>query len=524
MRSAQFQSNARKRRSVNRFQTVHIVLNFLGSTFFVLSGILVLPLVVALITGEISDFTIVKAFVYPAILSFCAGTFLKLVFKGGTPNTLQAMLICVLGWIGFSALGGIPYLIGLKASLLDSYFEAMSGFTTTGITMFTGLDEMPKTILFWRSLTQWLGGLGILTFFLVITLSGGGAHQLFNAESHKIAVRRPVPGLVNTIKILWIIYTGFTLVVAVALIVAGMTPLDSVCHSFTTLSTGGFSPHDASISYYQVVGHPHFRAIEYILIFGMLLGGTNFLIHYRVLKGSVRSLWDNIEMKYWWGLIGIFVLIILTEKVVKVPGFNISSLGSTGFEQLEENFRSVLFQVTAIITTTGFGTKDIGSPFFGQVARQLFLVMMVVGGCVGSTGGGFKVLRIAILEKLIRREVYRLKTPRRAVSTVIIDGKPVDADQIYRVSGLFFMWIVLLVIGGVVTASLSGLGGYESFSGMCSAVGNIGPSYIAVEEMIQLHPVVKIVYTFGMLAGRLEILPVLLLFSPGAWYTKRIRR
>lgn len=504
----------------NRFQNVHTVLHFLGSTFFVLSGILVFPLVVAVITGEIHDRTIVKAFLYPAVLSFVLGVVLNRVFTGGAPNSLQAMLLCGLGWLGFSAVGGIPFVIGLKASYVDSFFEAMSGFTTTGITMFTGLDAMPRTILFWRSFTQWVGGLGILTFFLVVTYRGGGAYRLFGAESHKIEVRRPVPGLFNTVKILWLIYTGFTVIVVAALIIAGMSVFDSVCHSFTTLSTGGFSPHDASIAYYRS-GYPHYIVIEYILIFGMVLGGTNFLIHYRVLKGRIRSLYNNTEMKYWWGLITLFVVIILVERLTIVP----LSLENPGFwAQLEENFRGVLFQVTAIITTTGFGTYDIGSPYFGEIARQLFLVMMVIGGCVGSTGGGLKVLRVAILGKLIRREVYRSRTPRRAVSTVIVDGKPVPMNEIQRVSALFFMWVVLLVFGGVVTASLSGLNGYESLSGMFSAMGNIGPSFILVEEMVALNPIVKIVYIFGMLAGRLEILPVLLLFSPRAWYSKGMAR
>lgn len=500
---------------ISRFHNVHVVLNFIGSTCFVLTGVLLIPLIVAFITGEIHETYIVKAFVYPAIISAVLGVVLMGIFKGETPNGLQAMLICGIGWVTFSAVGALPYVMGLKAAFVDSFFEAVSGFTTTGITMFTGLDAMPKTILFWRSFTQWVGGLGILTFFLVIAFRGGSAHKLFGAESHKIEVRRPVPGLVNTIKILWSIYTLFTVVIIVLLVVAGMSVFDGVCHSFTALSTGGFSPYDASIGHYSTIGHPHYIFMEYILIFGMILGGTNFLIHYRVLKGEKGAIFDNIEMKYWWGLIVGFVAIIFTERLF---------MGVVG-TGIEEAFRTVLFQVTSIITTTGFGTADIGGPFFGYVAKQLFLVMMVIGGCVGSTGGGIKVLRVAILQKLIKRELYRLRTPRRAVSTIIVDGNPVDMDEIQRVSALFFMWIVLLVTGGVVTAWLSGLDSYQSISGMFSAVGNIGPCYIPVKTMTELHPVVKVVYTFGMLAGRLEILPVLLLFSPGAWISKgSIRR
>ena len=497
-----------------QFETLHVVLNFLGSTFFVLAGILILPLIVAFVTGELSSNQIVKAFLYPAFLSAACGIVLKLFFKGGAPDSLQAMLICGLGWVGFSAIGAFPYVIGVNASYLDSYFEAMSGFTTTGITMFTGLDSMPYTILFWRSFTQWLGGIGILTFFLVVSYRGRRIHWLFGAETHKIAVSRPVPGLFNTVKILYTIYIGFTVLITAALFLSGMTPFDSICHSFTALSTGGFSTHDASIGYYAVIGHSRSVLIEYIIILGMILGGTNFLIHYRVFKKDIKSLWDNTEMKYWWGLICVFVVIILLERLIRAPG-----TGTDFWANAESNIRTVLFQVVSILTTTGFGTRDITNPFFGEGARQLFLVMMVIGGCVGSTGGGLKVLRVAILGRLIKREIIRLRYPRRAVTMVLIDGKPVDMDEIQRVSGLFFMWIVLLICGGIITALFSHLGGYESFSGMFSAVGNIGPSFISIQEMAALSPVIKVTYICGMLAGRLEILPVLLLFSPRAWHS-----
>jgi trk system potassium uptake protein TrkH len=184
---------------------------------------------------------------------------------------------------------------------------------------------------------------------------------------------------------------------------------------------------------------------------------------------------------------------------------------------MEEDVRIVLFQVVSILTTTGFGTRDINTPFFGEAARQFFLVMMVIGGCVGSTGGGIKVLRIAIMGKLIRREVYRLRVPPRAIDSVIIDGELIQLDEIQRVGGLFFMWMVLLIFGGGVTEYLSHHNGYVALSGMFSALGNIGPCYIPVADMGQLHPIIKMVYIMGMLAGRLEIIPVLLLFSLKAW-------
>jgi trk system potassium uptake protein TrkH len=503
----------------NRFDTVNIVFNTLGSVLLVLGFFLLLPLVILVFMDyDGHRVTNLLAFVTPSILSLSSGFALRSIFRPGSMNNYGAMLACSLGWLAFSALGALPFVIGINASYLDGFFEAMSGFTTTGITMFTGLDTMPKCILFWRSMTQWIGGLGILTFFLAVTYRGGGAHRLFGAESHKIGMERPVPGLSHTLKILWSIYAGFTTLIIVGLILSGMPLFDSICHSFTALSTGGFSPHDASLDYYRLAGFHHYIWMEYVLIVGMLMGGMNFLVHYRVLRGNFRSLFDNIEMKYWWTLITIFVSLILVERFVKMQPAAGIYLSSSGFlQRVEENFRYVLFQVVSISTTTGFSTKDIGGAFFGHVARQLFLVMMVIGGCIGSTAGGIKVFRISILMKLIQREIFRLRIPSRAVSTIIVDKKPVDANEIYRVSALFFAWIALLVVGGVITAILSKFDSYSAFSGMFSALGNIGPCYIPTNAMGVLHPVIKVVYIFGMLAGRLEILPVLLIFSRRVW-------
>jgi len=506
----------------NSLQTFSTVFHFLGSILLLLGILLLLPVVVVILAGEMEQGPeTLLAFLGASATAIVVGILWKRVFPAGDLGEVQAMLVCALGWIFCSAIGAIPFVISVKAGYLEGFFETMSGFTTTGITMFTGLEQFPKSILFWRSFTQWLGGLGILTFFLAVTFGRRGAYRLFGAESHKIDMGRPVPGLANTLRILWTIYGGFTIFILISLVLAGMSVFDSVCHSFTALSTGGFSPYDASIGHYHLIGHAHFVWIEYILILGMIMGGTNFIIHYRLFKGERRALWDTSEMKYWWGFIAGFIVLILIERIVSLDALEgLRPFGGMMFwKRLEENFRQVFFQTVAIITTTGFGTEDIGSPFFGHVARQLFLIMMVIGGCVGSTGGGIKVLRVNILVKLIRREVFRLRTPPKAVSTVLLDGRPVPTNEVYRVSALFFIWITMLVIGGIITAFLSDQTGFRSFSGMFSAMGNIGPCYIPVAEMGSLHPVIKVVYIFGMLAGRLEILPVLMLFNRKAWRT-----
>lgn len=459
------------------------------------------------------------AFIVSSAVSFTLGRILRGRFKAQPLDTTAAMLICSLGWLLASAIGALPFVLALEVNFLDAFFEAMSGFTTTGITVLSGLDDLPASIIFWRALTQWLGGIGILSFFLMIVSEGSGAHHMFGAESHKISAGRPAPGLFNTLRILWAIYAVFTAFAVLILILEQMPVLDAVCHALTTLSTGGFSPHDSSIAFYRMTNHPHHRLIEYTLVFFMMLGGINFLVHYRLLDRDIKSLWDNIEIRYWWKLIAGFVLVIVIERLHRSGALVALFTRDTPFNLMdfEQAFRDCLFQVTSILTTTGFATKDIGSDFFGAASKQLFLAMMVIGGCVGSTAGGFKVLRVAILNRLMVRELFKLRTSGKASAALVIDKRTVPEDEIHRVGALFFTWMALILLGGAITALLSGLGPLRSVSGMFSAVGNIGPCYIPAQEMIGMHPVVKITYILGMLAGRLEILPVLLLFSPKAW-------
>jgi len=502
----------------NRFQRINCIFHFIGNLLKILGLIILLPLIVVFIYwGQKGDgWNTVIAFVIPALVSFSFGLILQNVFKPTkAPDTTGAMLLCGLSWIFISALGALPFVIGINSNYLDAYFETMSGFTTTGITVYPGLDDMPRSILFWRALTQWLGGIGILSFFLAITFRGSGAHHIFGAESHKISSVRPVPGLLNTLKILWGIYGLFTLLSMVVLSIERMPIFDAVCHSFTALSTGGFSPYDSSIEYYRLTGHPNYRLIEYTLTFIVMLGGINFLVHYRILTKDFRALWDNIEIRYWWRFIALFTILIMIDHLRKVGFFDNLFTFDTG--ELERSFRYTIFQVISILTTTGFGTKDIGSDFFPALSKQLFLVMMVIGGCVGSTGGGIKVLRIVILHRLFIIELFKLRVSTKASTDLVINKKIVPDEESHRVSALFFTWIALLVLGGGITALFSYQGAWASFSGMFSALGNIGPCYISVQDMINIHPVVKLTYIFGMLAGRLEILPVLLLFSRKAW-------
>ena len=498
---------------------LRIVLTYVGTILFVLGFLMLIPFFFSILfAGGQGQDVRTGTFTIPLLISVVVGAACRLQiqrWKGprdiGRP---ESMLVCTLGWVAVSALGAIPFSYHLGVSYLDAYFEAMSGFTTTGITMLSGLDFMPKSLLLWRAMTQWIGGLGILTFFLVLIFQGGPSYRLLGAESHKISGKRIAPGTWNTLKILWLVYTLFTLVVTVGLYLAGMNFFDAITHAFTCLSTGGYSNYDASIAYFQDSGYPHYIAIEYILIFGMWVGGTNFLIHYRLITGEMKALWDNGEMRTWWIILGGALLLVLGSRL-----WMLQSAGSpvAGQAHLHDSFRHSLFQVLSIATTTGYGTRDIASSYFTPLARQVFLVLMLIGGCAGSTAGGLKAARIAILWKMMVQQVRKVLKPDASIDMLLVDGKPLGATEVYRTAGLLFGWLFLLLFGAMTTAALSDYNAIESASGMFSALGNIGPCYIPAKGLTMLHPVIKLVYIVGMLAGRLEILPVLILFSGRAW-------
>ncbi|HHH75499.1 MAG TPA: TrkH family potassium uptake protein, partial [Phycisphaerae bacterium] len=251
-------------------------------------------------------------------------------------------------------------------------------------------------------------------------------------------------------------------------------------------------------------------AIEYTIIVAMVLGGISYCVHFRLLMGGLRALWDSFEMR-------LFGLIMLVATAIVMTG-HVQKGIEGGFSGYHDAFRHSLFQVVSLATTTGFGTKDISdAAYYSASAAQVFLLLMIVGGCVGSTSGGLKVLRIGVLFKMLHRQLQRLMNGSRAVQPVVVDGEVVDAEELRRISALFFGWMALLAAGALITTLVTDIGAFESISGMFSALGNIGPSHIPQGDYLALHPVVKIVYIFGMLAGRLEILPMLLLFKRASW-------
>jgi len=496
----------------NRWAYFRPVVDYLGLLVWVFGLLLLVPLIAGRVFAAGGrDEAPAWVFWLPAVASLAVGLTVKHDFRFPPLDNRRAMVLCALGWIVISAIGAVPFVAALPIDYLDAYFETVSGFTTTGITILGGLDDMPVSVLFWRSFIQWLGGLGILTFFLAVLYTGRSAHRLFGAESHKVLSRRPTPSLLKSLRVLWLIYVLFTAGTVAALRLEGCGAFDAVAHAMTALSTGGYSPYDASIEQYARSGHPHAVLIEYTLIVAMLLGGINFFVHHRLIRGSVRALWDSMEMRFWWAIVFGATGLVMADHLRR---FGLPAGQAGG---LHEVFRASLFQVVSLVTTTGFATKDIAAEYFPAMSKQVFLVLMVIGGCVGSTGGGIKVFRIGVLAKMVARQLRRLMYGPAVQHVVVVDREPVEAEELRRIAALFFTWLALLAFGGGVTAFLSDQDALASASGMFSALGNIGPCYIPTPAMAQLHPVVKIVYILGMLAGRLEVLPLLLLFSRRTW-------
>ncbi|MFW6104872.1 MAG: potassium transporter TrkG, partial [Candidatus Bipolaricaulota bacterium] len=314
-----------------------IRLRYLGALLWVYGFIIPLPLILVPFLPDVGfSFTTILPFLIPSVISLSLGGLLNRSIKLKPITGNGAIVVVVLGWFIISAIGALPFMVGLRVGFIDAFFEATSGFTTTGITLLTGLDKLSKTLLFWRSLTQWVGGLGILTLFSVLVFKGEASHKLFGAESHKVISERPAPGLFSTLKILWSIYSFFTAVVAVILLAEGVGWFDSLNHALTTLSTGGFSTHDASIDYFRQAGFGNYRLIEYTLVAGMTLGGISFVVHYRVLRGRISSLWNSMEIKLFWKIIAGATLLVFFDH-----------LRVHGFGEVLNAFRTSLFQTVA---------------------------------------------------------------------------------------------------------------------------------------------------------------------------------
>lgn len=442
------------------------------------------------------------ALLYSGLITSAVGFLLWKVKRNGSNNIRkrEGYLIVTLGWVFMSLFGTLPYLFsGAIPNITDAFFETISGFTTTGASVLNDIEAMPKGILFWRSMTQWIGGMGIIVMTIAIfPILGIGGMELFVAEAPGPTSDKIHPRIKETALRLWLIYVCLTAVLLILLMVGGMTFYDSINHAFTTLATGGFSTKQESIAYFQS------PFIQYTIVLFMFLAGTNYTLMYFGFKGRIRKFIRNEEFKSY-----LITCLFLTLMVCLVIYFmNISDF--------EQSFRAALFQVVSIITTTGFVTADytVWAPFI----TMSFFTMMFLGGSAGSTGGGIKIIRHLAMAKNCMLEFKRLLHPR-AVLPLKINSRIVAPRIISNI--LVFVLVYLIIFAGSSTV-MSGLGlDFDSSIGSVAAtLGNIGPGIGSVGPMDNYHLVPalgKWFLSFLMLLGRLELYTVLILFTPYFW-------
>lgn len=409
-------------------------------------------------------------------------------------------LIVTLGWLSMSVFGTLPFLLsGAIPNFTNAFFETISGFTTTGASILNDIESLPKGILFWRSLTQWIGGMGIIVLAVaILPILGIGGMQLFVAEAPGITPDKMKPRIKEVAKRLWFIYLGLTLAECVLLMFGGMSFYDAINHSLTTMATGGFSTKNASIAHYDSA------YIQYVIIFFMFMAGTNFTITYFNLKGKFLKAWQNEEFRNY---------VIITFTLSICIAFFVFSDTWSGFEK---SFRDSLFQVVSVITTTGFVTTDYTA--WAPFLTIIFFLLMFVGGSAGSTSGGIKIVRHTLLFKNSFLEMKRQLHPS-AVIPVRHNGQAVSREITYNV--LAFVMIYLLVFAiGVFLISFTGVDFNTALGAVATSLGNIGPGLGdvgPVTNFASITPFGKWLLAFLMLLGRLELFTVLMLFNPNYW-------
>ncbi|GMQ88897.1 MAG: TrkH family potassium uptake protein [Gammaproteobacteria bacterium] len=412
----------------------------------------------------------------------------------------DGFVVVVLFWIALSLLSALPFLLGPHLDFVDAFFEAVSGFTTTGATVITHLDDLPRSMLYYRQQLQWLGGMGLVVLAVaVLPLLGIGGMRIYRAETPgPMKDEKIAPRLTQSARALWTIYVLLTVACALAYWLAGMTPFDAIGHAFSTISTGGFSTHDASLGYF------HSETIESIATVFMLVGGINFSIHFLAMRNkTLRPYLQDVEVRSF--------LLLVTAALLIVA----SVLWLTGEKpSLPHATVSAYFEVVSIITSTGFGADDFTQwPLFLPV----FLIFAsFIGGCGGSTAGGMKVMRILLLFKQGLREVNSLIHPH-SIRPVKIGGRVLQQRTIEAVWGFFAVYILAFVVLTLAMMA-TGLDQVSAYSAIATSLNNLGPGLGAVAyNFADISPLAKLISVFAMLMGRLEIFTILVLFTPSFW-------
>ncbi|QGH22636.1 TrkH family potassium uptake protein [Clostridium butyricum] len=473
------------------------VLSILGNVVKYMVALLFVPLLIALYYGE-GD---AKSFLLTILIGAPIGFILSNIkAEKKAIYAKEGFLIVGFAWIIISAIGALPFVIsGTIPSFIDAFFETVSGFTTTGATILTAIEGLPKGILFWRSFTHWIGGMGFLIFMLALIPSlGSNSIHLLKAESPGPSPGKIVPKIKETAKILYLIYFALTLIEGILLMCAGMNLYDAVIHAMGTAGTGGFSNMNASIAAFNS------PAIEWIITIFMLIFGINFALYFQILKGNFKGFFKNEELRYYL-LIIVSAFILITVNIISLNGGDIIL-----------SIRQSAFQVSSIVTSTGFATVDFN--FWPTLSKLIIVMLMFVGAMAGSTGGGIKTVRIVIMLKAIKREINKIIHPKR-VNSVKIDGKTVDEDIIHGVFLFIGAYIIISLIA-IFIISFDNFDVVTTVTSVITTMSNIGPGLEVVGpagNFAAFSPLSKLVLSFCMLAGRLEIYPMLIMFSPSIW-------
>ena len=475
-----------------------LVLRLLGAILLIEALAMAPSLAISFLYGDGDALALLSSMALLAALGFPAWRFAHP--REQNLRAREGFLVVALSWVLLSAFGALPFVIsGLIPNYIDAFFEAVSGFTTTGATLMGNFDGLPRGVMFWRSFTHWIGGMGVLvlTLALLPQMTGRSSH-LVRAESPGPSLSKIVPKMGDTAKILYLIYGVLTVIELAALIIAGMSPYDAAIHAMGTAGTGGFSNYGSSVGAFDSA------VIDAIITFFMVLFGINFALFYRVLGGGWRDALRSEELRWYLALFAGSTLFVSLMILPQYGTFlNALRYGS--------------FQVATIMSTTGYATADFN--LWPQAVKALIVVLMFIGSCAGSTAGGIKVVRVGILCKLGCREVRRTFQPRK-VQVVRFEGKGVEENRLTQVSAFFFVY-VLLVLAGMFLVSLEGLYDLETnFTAVLTCISNVGPGlgHVGpVENFSGYGPFAKVVLSLLMLAGRLELFPILVLFHPSAW-------
>lgn len=478
------------------------VLNLLGKLLLILSMMLLTPLPFSLYYHD----GMVAAFVICSGLGLIIGGLLTALFVPEEElGYKDGFAIVTFSWLSLGLLGALPYYYsGYIPGFVDALFESMSGFTTTGSTILPDIEILPRSLLFWRALTQWLGGMGIIVLTLaILPLLGIGGMQLFQAEVPGPTKDKLAPRVQDTARILWSVYLGMTLSQTVLLMLGGVDFFNALTHSFTTLATGGFSNFNASIAHYQ---SPY---IQLVFTLFMLLAGVSFSLHFLVLRQNVFSYWKNEEFRFYLSLILIAVILVFIANGL-----------ADAYTHAGRGLLDAAFQVVSLMTTTGYGTADFDA--WPSFSRVLLVSLMFVGGCAGSTGGGIKVVRFLLFFKYARSQLHKIVHPRQ-IETIKLGRTKVPQEVMIAILSFFAIYLAVFVVASLIVTAL-GVDIITGPSAVIATLNNIGPGLALVgptQNFGHLPVLAKLVLIFCMLAGRLELYTVAILLTPGYWKMTR---